>query len=166
MKIRVPKVEDGSELDVMPDTKISINKLTEAMEMQVGKMAYWFSLAESALQDQKDAKHQLLCMQEDLDGELRSKYEKALKKFTEVSLKAAINRDERVRKLFLRHRRKSRDAGYLKVFAECMKAKKDLLQSLGALSRAEREGEVKTFESKWKAKVSNHKPGDRDGDKE
>jgi hypothetical protein len=155
MKIRVPKVPEGEVLDIAPDARVDVLNITEHMEKHLGRMAYWYALAEAALQDQKDVKHQLLCAQEDIDGELRSKSERSGKKITEGQLKAAINRDERVRTLFARHRRRSRDAGMLKVFAEIMKAKKDLLQSLGALSRAERDGEVKTYTAAYKAKVRN-----------
>lgn len=157
MRIKVPSVAENKELDALPDLRVRSSQLNEAMERQAGLYAYWASLADSALQDQKDVKYRIYCLQEDLDGKLRKQHEKSGTKYTESSLKAEINRDPEFRKLQERYRRRCRVTGQLKVFVESFKQKKDMLQSLGAMTRAEREGEIRTYESKVKGKIAQAK---------
>ncbi len=153
-KIVLPFDDNEDEaIDVRSDLRLRVESLPNGYMKQPGLMARYGALAASALQDVKDVKFQLHCAREDLDRKLREKALSRGKRVTEAALANAINRHPKVRHLLGVYREASREAALLKVFADAIEAKKDMLQSLGAYARAELSGELRTMETNLESRV-------------
>lgn len=156
MKVKLPTLSPDDEVDIIGEASILLSKeLSPQMARHSGRNAWFVTLAKKAKARQKQAKFALYCAQEDLERELRKSWPKGLK-WGETALKTLVNSDEKIRALHKIYRKRSDEADLLQGFVDIMKERKDLLQSIGALQRAD-VGEARTrindFNARLKQKV-------------
>lgn len=155
MKVKLPKLGEDDEVDIVREGSILLSMpLTPQMARHSGRNAWFVTLAKKAKAQAKQAKFALYCAQEDLERELRKGWTRDMKgiKFGETALKTFVNSDEKIRALHRIYRKRCDEADLLQGFVDIMKERKDLLQSIGALQRADT-GELRTSVDAYNEKL-------------
>lgn len=166
MKVDKKKVapKDGFlEMDIMLDKdrqyrarlkeelEIDKNSLSDEFTTQAAKFAWWGVLAELAGGKRDRLKAQLDALHVALDLEIRTEIRKTGVKKTEGAILSEVKSDVTYRALTVSFLAAKEQAGVLQVATRSFEQRKDMLISLGATLRKERDGEISILAERAKS---------------
>lgn len=132
-------MEKGEKINVLQDTKIDDSDLNAEFTRQPGLFAFYAALANSALDDYNAAKREYKLLEAQVEREIRARYS-LTKGPTQRAIEVELILDSRIEAKTKDLMEKESRARTMESAVDAMKQKKEMLQALGALKRAEMGG--------------------------